>query len=53
MICIICHKEKAEVPDRNRMGRPIKRLCKSCHAKRLSNDLQRILDNRKKNESTN
>ncbi len=43
MNCIICHTRKAEVPDRERMGRPIKRLCIKCHADRLRGDIKNIL----------
>lgn len=43
-LCVVCHKNPREVPDRERMGRPIKRVCRKCHALRLAGDLQRILD---------
>lgn len=46
MKCIICKEKLAQVPDRNRMGRPIKRLCKDCHRDRLRGDLQRIISKR-------
>lgn len=42
-LCIVCRERPAEVPDRNRPGRPIKRVCKECHAKRLQDDLRRII----------
>ena len=45
-LCIICRQRPAEVPDREVMGRPIKKICKQCHAKRLQNDLNVILDRR-------
>ena len=38
-MCEICHKNHAEVPDRERMGRPINRICLECHAKRLKMDI--------------
>lgn len=41
-LCERCHQYKAEVPDRNRMGRPIKRLCRRCHSDELIEDLLRI-----------
>ena len=41
--CIICRKNPAEVPDREQMGRPIKRVCKKCHAARLTGDLKYIM----------
>ncbi len=39
-MCEICGKNPAEVPDRERMGRPINRICGECHAKRLKMDIQ-------------
>lgn len=41
-MCVLCGERPAEVPDRNRMGRPIKRVCKACHAGRLRRDLRHI-----------
>ncbi len=40
--CIVCGENPAEVPDRAQMGRPINRVCRECHVKRLHYDLQRI-----------
>jgi hypothetical protein len=40
--CVICHVKAAEVPDRERMGRPINRVCRECHVDRLRLDLHRI-----------
>lgn len=45
-LCEICHARPAEVPDRNRMGRPVKRICRECHALRLAGDLKEILRRR-------
>lgn len=42
--CIVCHQRRAEIPDRHRPGKAIKRLCKACHARRLIEDMQRIVD---------
>lgn len=42
-MCIVCHVKPATVPDRNQMGRPIKRVCADCHRARLAEDLKRIL----------
>ena len=42
-LCVVCHKNPREVPDRERMGRPIKRVCRKCHALRLAGDMQRII----------
>jgi cytochrome c553 len=41
-MCILCHKRKAEVPDREDMGRRLKRVCLVCHRQRLAEDVQRI-----------
>lgn len=38
-MCIVCHKRPPAVPDRNVMGRPIKRVCLECHGERLRGDL--------------
>jgi hypothetical protein len=40
--CEICGIEEAIFPDRNRQGRPIKRICKKCHISRLYDDLKFI-----------
>lgn len=42
--CIVCHERPAAVPDRNVMGRPIKRVCLECHRERLQSDFQPLLD---------
>ena len=42
-LCIVCRQRPAAVPDRERMGRPILRVCRECHAERLGGDLRRIL----------
>ncbi len=42
-LCELCRKDKAAVPDRERMGRPIKRVCLMCHADRLRGDIESIL----------
>ena len=43
-LCIVCNELAPELPDRNRMGRPIKRVCKKCHAARLTGDMAYILE---------
>lgn len=43
-LCIVCRERKAVVPDRERMGRPIARVCRECHAERLRDDMRKILD---------
>jgi len=40
-LCEICGKREAAVPDRNRMGRPIKRICIECNAERLRGDFKK------------
>ena len=40
--CIVCHKRPVAVPDRNQMGRPIKRVCCECHLARLQGDIKLI-----------
>ena len=42
-LCEICGKREAAVPDRNRMGRPIKRICADCHAMRIRGDFKKII----------
>lgn len=41
--CVVCHKNPPELPDRTRMGRPIRRVCRECHGKRLLGDLREIM----------
>ena len=47
-MCEICGKEPATVPDRERPGRLINRVCRSCHTLRLAGDMKRILELRDK-----
>jgi hypothetical protein len=42
-LCILCHQRPAAVPDRERMGRPIKRVCFECHRDRLRRDAEPII----------
>ncbi len=42
-LCIVCRENPAEVPDRNAMGRPVKKVCRRCHRDRLTEDLKRIM----------
>ena len=42
-LCILCRQHPAEVPDRNRPGRPIKAVCRQCHGRRLAGDLEEVL----------
>lgn len=51
-LCVLCKIRWAEVPDRDRPGRPVKRVCRICHAERLRGDLQRILDDHDKKKET-
>jgi len=44
--CIVCRERRAEVPDRNRTqgSRMLpKAVCGQCHAKRLLDDLRRVV----------
>lgn len=41
--CILYRERDAVLPDRERPGRPVKRVCRECHATRLLDDLHRIL----------
>ena len=43
-ICEACGVNPATVPDRNRMGRPIKRICRECHSKRLAGDVVAVFE---------
>ena len=47
-MCEICGKNPATVPDRDRPGRLINRVCSSCHALRLAGDWNRILELRER-----
>lgn len=52
----VCGKNPAEVPDRERMGRPINRICRECHTKRLKEDMERSLElqrRRRRNSNPN
>ena len=42
--CRVCHERPAELPDRYKMGRPIKRICRRCHRDRILADIKRIGD---------
>ena len=46
-MCEICGKKRATVPDRERIGRLINRVCSSCRALRLAGDIKRILELRR------
>ena len=43
-MCEICGEKPATVPDRERIGRLINRVCSSCHSLRLAGDMKRILE---------
>jgi len=51
-VCEICHKLPAQLPDRNRMGRPVKRICKLCHGERLRGDVRHIMKLHEENDET-
>lgn len=42
-LCILCHKNPPAVPDREQMGRQIKRVCSECHRNRLRADSERAM----------
>ena len=52
-MCEICGEMPATVPDRERMGRLINRVCSSCHALRLKGDMRKILELHKKRKELN
>jgi len=41
--CVVCHVGPRDLPDRERMGRPIKRVCRACHMARLRDDFRAAL----------
>ena len=47
-MCELCHARPAAVPDRNRPGRLVARVCRECHAERLRGDLREILRMRRR-----
>jgi len=49
-MCIVCHRRPPTVPDRERLGRPIKRVCSECHGERLRLDLELSLRRRKESQ---
>ena len=46
-MCEVCGVDPATVPDRDRPGRLINRVCSKCHGARLSGDMKYILQKRK------
>jgi hypothetical protein len=42
-LCMVCHTRPAEVPDREAMGRPIKKVCGQCHGGRLALDVVAVI----------
>lgn len=42
-LCEICGTSPATVPDRNRPGRLINRVCGRCHGLRLAGDVREIM----------
>lgn len=42
-LCILCGVGRREIPDRNVMGRPIKKICRKCHSERLRGDMVKVL----------
>ena len=52
-MCEICGKNAATVPDRERAGRLVNRVCSPCHAKRLAGDMMRIMELHEKRRARN
>ena len=52
-LCVVCRVRPPEVPDRERMGRPIKRVCRQCHGKRLHGDMDAIMNAANKRKGGN
>ena len=52
-LCEICGEKPATVPDRERMGRLINRVCSSCHSLRLVGDTKRIMELHEKRRAQN
>ena len=50
-LCIICHEKPATVPDRNRPGRLVNRICSECHKERLRGDFKNVLSKIKRNNT--
>jgi hypothetical protein len=42
-MCELCRLRPATVPDRNRPGRLVNRVCTQCHGRRLVGDLRHII----------
>lgn len=43
-LCVVCNEAPAVVPDRERIGRLIARVCRRCHQARLLNDVAYIME---------
>lgn len=41
--CEICGQRPATVPDRDRPGRPVSRICSECHRSRLAGDMKIVM----------
>jgi hypothetical protein len=52
-LCKICGINPATIPDRERMGRPVKSICVDCHSLRLSGDMAKILELEKRKRGAN
>jgi len=42
-MCEICGQRPATVPDRDRPGRPVNRVCSECHRSRLAEDMKIVM----------
>jgi hypothetical protein len=52
-LCEVCGVNPAALPDRERQGRPIKRICRECHALRIAGDALKLLELQKKKRDKN
>jgi hypothetical protein len=50
-MCEICGENPATVPDREKMGRLINRVCGNCHSARLRGDIDYIMECHKKRKA--
>ena len=46
-MCKLCDCEVATVPDRDKPGRMVKAVCRTCHRKRIERDLAVVLRTRR------
>lgn len=49
--CIVCREREAAVPDRNRLGPHVNRVCRQCHQARLMRDIARVIEHERKRKA--